>query len=135
MQWEINYQDHNILVSNWWGWDLKGQSDLYVDDQHLDKNTSMVPDTSKPFLKSYNFSNNIDSIEVYIGGFFSVKISVLVNGENIYQDQLNVIDRIFIKKQISLNVQIISKHEMFANLVYITFMCECCSCGNCDCCK
>jgi len=32
-------------------------------------------------------------------------------------------------------VQIISKHEMFANLVYITFMCECCSCCNCDCCK
>lgn len=134
-QWEINYQDHNILISNWWGWDLKGSSDLYVDGQHLNQNTSMVPDTSKPFLKSYKFSNNIDSIEVYIGGFFSVKISVLVNGENIYQDQLNIIDRLFIKKQISLFVQIISQHEMFANLVYITFMCECCSCCNCDCCK
>ena len=97
-QWEINYQNHNILVSNWWGWDLKGSSDLYVDDEHLDQNTSMVPDTSKPFLKTYNFSNNIDSIEVFIGGFFSVKISVLVNGENIYQDQLNIIDRLFIKK-------------------------------------
>ena len=97
-QWEINYKNHNILISNWWGWNLEGSSDLYVDDQLLDQNTSMVPDTSKPFLKTYNFSNNIDSIEVFIGGFFSVKISVLVNGENIYQDQLNVIDRLFIKK-------------------------------------
>ena len=134
-QWEINYQNHNILISNWWGWNLEGSSDLYVDDQHLDQNTSMVPDTSKPFLKTYDFSNNIDSIEVFIGGFFSVKISVLVNGENIYQDQLNIIDRLFIKKWISLSVQTLSKHEMFVNLVYITFMCECCKCCNCDCCK
>ncbi len=97
-QWEINYKNHNILISNWWGWNLEGSSDLYVDDQLLDQNTNMVPDTSKPFLKTYNFSNNIDSIEVFIGGFFSVKISVLVNGENIFQDQLNIIDRLFIKK-------------------------------------
>ena len=69
-QWEIKYQNHNILISNWWGWNLKGSADLYIDNQHLDQNTSMIPDTRKPFLKNYNFSNDIDSVEVFIGGFF-----------------------------------------------------------------
>ena len=96
-KWEIKYQNHNILISNWWGWNLKGSADLYIDNQHLDQNTSMIPDTSKPFLKNYNFSDDIDSVEVFIGGFFSVKISVLVNGTNVYKDPLNMIDRLFIK--------------------------------------
>ena len=97
-KWEINYQKHNILISNWWGWNLKGSADLYIDNQHLDQNTSMIPDTRRPFLKNYNFSDDIDSVEVFIGGFFSVNIPVLVNGKNIYTDPLNMIDRLFMKK-------------------------------------
>tara|TARA_B100001059_G_scaffold104510_1_gene104316 strand:+ start:477 stop:809 length:333 start_codon:yes stop_codon:yes gene_type:complete len=97
-QWNINYKNHNILISNWWGWDLKGSADLYIDDQHLDQDTSIVAETNRPLLKTSNFSDNISSLEVYVAGLFSVKISVLVNGVNIYSDRLNMLDRLFIKK-------------------------------------
>ena len=97
-QWNINYKNHDILISNWWGWDLKGSADLYIDDQHLDQDTSIVAETNRPLLKTSNFSDNISSLEVYVAGLFSVKISVLVNGVNIYSDRLNMLDRLFIKK-------------------------------------
>ena len=97
-QWNINYKNHDILISNWWGWDLKGSADLYIDDQHLDQDSSIVAETNRPLLKTSNFSDNISSLEVYVAGLFSVKISVLVNGVNIYSDPLNMIDRLFIKK-------------------------------------
>jgi hypothetical protein len=86
------------LISNWWGWDLKGSADLYIDDQHLDQDSSIVAETNRPLLKTSNFSDNISSLEVYVAGLFSVKISVLVNGVNIYSDPLNMLDRLFIKK-------------------------------------
>ena len=94
----INYKNHDILISNWWGWDLKGSADLYIDDQHLDQDSSIVAETNRPLLKTSNFSDNISSLEVYVAGLFSVKISVLVNGVNIYSDPLNMLDRLFIKK-------------------------------------
>ena len=97
-QWNINYKNHDILISNWWGWDLKGSADLYIDDQHLDQDSSIVAETNRPLLKTSNFSDNISSLEVYVAGLFSVKISVLVNGVNIYSDPLNMIDRLFMKK-------------------------------------
>ena len=97
-QWNIPYKNHNILISNWWGWDLKGSADLYIDDQHLDQDSSIVAETNRPLLKTSNFSDNISSLEVYVAGLFSVKISVLVNGVNIYSDPLNMFDRLFIKK-------------------------------------
>jgi hypothetical protein len=97
-QWNIPYKKHNILISNWWGWDLKGSADLYIDDQHLDQDTSIVAETNEPLLKTNNFSDDISSVEVYVAGLFAVKISVLVNGENIYSDPLNMLDRLFIKK-------------------------------------
>jgi hypothetical protein len=86
------------LISNWWGWDLKGSADLYIDDQHLDQDSSIVAETNRPLLKTSNFSDNISSLEVYVAGLFSVKISVLVNGVNIYSDPLNMLVRLFIKK-------------------------------------
>ena len=97
-QWNINYKNHDILISNWWGWDLKGSADLYIYDQHLDQDSSIVAETNRPLLKTSNFSDNISSLEVYVAGLFSVKISVLVNGVNIYSDPLNMLDRLFIKK-------------------------------------
>ena len=97
-QWNINYRNHDILISNWWGWNLKGSADLYIDDQHLDQDSSIVAETNRPLLKTSNFSDNISSLEVYVAGLFSVKISVLVNGVNIYSDPLNMLDRLFIKK-------------------------------------
>ena len=39
-------------------------------------------------------SDDIKSIEVFLAGFFSVKLSIMVNGVVVLQDKLNLIDRI-----------------------------------------
>jgi hypothetical protein len=59
----------------------------------------MLPDTKKPMLKHNGFSESIQSIEVFVAGAFSVKISVLVNGEIIFNDPLNVIDKFLLRKK------------------------------------
>ena len=97
-KWLINYKSHNILVTNWWHWiSFKGSADLYIDDVHCDQNTDMLPDISKPFLSARSISPEIDTIDVYYAGFFTVKISIQINGENIFQDRLNFFDKLALK--------------------------------------
>ena len=98
-KWEIAFEEHIILVTNWWDWDMTGSADLYVDGQHLDQNNEMLPDAKKPMLKCEGFSESIQSIEVFVAGAFSVKISVLVNGESIHCDPLNMFDRLLLRKK------------------------------------
>ena len=94
----INYKSHYILVSNWWHWiSFKGSADLYIDDVHYDQNTDTLPDISKPFLSARSISSEIDTINVYYAGFFTVNISIQINGENIYQDRLNFFDKLALK--------------------------------------
>ena len=98
-KWEMVFGDHAILVTNWWDWNMTGSADLYIDGQHLDQSTEMLPDTKKRMLKHNGFSESIQSIEVFVAGAFSVKISVLVNGEIIFNDPLNVIDKFLLRKK------------------------------------
>ena len=98
-KWEMVFGDHTILITNWWNWNMTGSADLYIDGQHLDQSTEMLPDTKKPMLKHNGFSESIQSIEVFVAGAFSVKISVLVNGETIFNDPLNVIDKFLLRKK------------------------------------
>ena len=58
-QWNINYKNHDILISTLWGWDLKGSADLYIADQLLDQDSSIVDETNTPLLQNFNFSDNI----------------------------------------------------------------------------
>ena len=44
-----------------------------------------------------SISSEIDTINVYYAGFFTVKISIQINGENIYQDRLNFFDKLALK--------------------------------------
>ena len=46
-------------------------------------------------LSKSEVSDDIKSIEVFLAGFFSVKLS-MVNGVVVLQDKLNIIDRIAI---------------------------------------
>ena len=45
-------------------------------------------------LSKSEVSDDIKSIEVFLAGFFSVKLSIMVNGVVVLQDKLNLIDRI-----------------------------------------
>ena len=92
-EWSVNFNGKTIKVSNWWDWKMKGSAELYLDDEHLDKNTDMMANPKKVLLSKYEISDDIKSIEVYAAGFFKIKISILVNGDIFLSDKLNLIDR------------------------------------------
>ena len=77
-EWSINFNGKIIKVTNWWDWDGKGSADLYLEEEHLDKNTDMFANPKKVLLSKYEISDDIKSIEVYAAGFFKIKISILV---------------------------------------------------------
>ena len=92
-EWSINFNGKIIKVTNWWDWDGKGSADLYLEEEHLDKNTDMFANPKKVLLSKYEVSDDIKSIEVYAAGFFKIKISILVNGNIVFSDKLSLIDR------------------------------------------
>ena len=92
-EWSINFNGKIIKVTNWWDWDGKGSADLYLDNQHLDQNTDMLVNPNKAMLSKSEVSDDIKSIEVFSAGFFSVKLSIMVNGVVVLQDKLSLLDR------------------------------------------
>ena len=93
-EWLVNFQGEKIKVTNWWNRNMEGSADLFIDDEHLDKNTELFANPHKPLLAKKEFSENIKSIEVFVAGVFEIKISIMVNGENVFQDKLSIIDRL-----------------------------------------
>ena len=94
-EWSVDFNGKTIKVSNWWNWEGKGSADLYLDNEHLDQNTDMLVNPNKAMLSKSEVSDDIKSIEVF-SRFFSVKLSIMVNGVVVLQDKLNLIDRIAI---------------------------------------
>ena len=92
-EWKVDFKEQIIRVSNWWNWEMKGSADLYLDDEHLDKNTDMVANPKKVLLSKYEVSDDIKSIEVFAAGAFKIKISIMVNGDIVLADKLSLIDR------------------------------------------
>ena len=92
-EWSVNFNGKTIKVSNWWDWKMKGSADLYLDDEHLDKNTDMIANPKKVLLSKYEVSDEIKSIEVFAAGAFKIKISIMVNGDIVFADKLSLIDR------------------------------------------
>ena len=93
-EWLVDFNGKIIKVSNWWNWEGKSCADLYLDNQHLDQNTEMLVNPYKAMLSKSDVSEDIKSIEVFAAGFFSIKLSIMVNGVVVLQDKLNLIDRI-----------------------------------------
>ena len=92
-EWSVNFNGKIIKVSNWWDWKMKGSADLYLDDEHLDKNTDMMANPKKAILSKYEVSDEIKSIEVFAAGAFKMKISIKVNGEIVLAEKLSLMDR------------------------------------------
>ena len=82
----IEFKGKEIKVTNWWNWRLQGAADLYLDGEHLDKNTDKIANPKKILLSKYNYSDDINSIEVYASYFFKLKLKILVNGNIVYKD-------------------------------------------------
>ena len=88
-EWLVDFNGKTIKVSNWWNWEGKSCADLYLDNQHLDQNTDMLVNPNKAMLSKSEVSDDIKSIEVFSAGFFSVKLSIMVNGVVVLQDKLS----------------------------------------------
>ena len=91
--WSVTFDGKTIKVSNWWDWKMRGSADLYLDDEHLDKNTDMMANPKKVLLSKYEISDEIKSIEVFAAGAFKIKISIMVNGDIVFADKLSLMDR------------------------------------------
>jgi len=92
-EWSVDFNGKIIKVSNWWNWEGKCSADLYLDNEHLDQNTEMLVNPNKVMLSKSEVSEDIKSIEVFSAGFFSVKLSIMVNGVVVLQDKLSLLDR------------------------------------------
>ena len=92
-EWTVHFNGKIIKVSNWWNWEGKGSADLYFDNEHLDQNTDILVNPNKAMLFKIDVSDDIKSIEVFLAGFFSVKLSIMVNGVVVFQDKLSLLDR------------------------------------------
>ena len=95
-EWSVDFNGKIIKVSNWWNWEGKGSADLYIDNEHLDQNTDMLVNPTEAMLSKSEVSDDIKSIEVFSAGFFSIKLSIMVNGVVVLQDKLSLLDR-FVK--------------------------------------
>ena len=82
----IEFNGKQIKVTNWWNWKLQGAADLYLDEEHLDQNTDTFANPKKILLSKYDYSEDINSIEVYASYFFKLKLKILVNGDIVYKD-------------------------------------------------
>ena len=95
-EWSVDFNGKTIKVSNWWNWEGTGSADLYLDNEHLDQNTEMLVNPNKAMVSKNEFSDDIKSIEVFLAGSFSIKLSIMVNGIVVLQDKLSLLDR-FVK--------------------------------------
>ena len=97
---------------------MKGSADLYLDDEHLDKNKEMVVNPKKVLLSKYEVSEDIKSIEVFAAGAFKIKISIMINGDIVFADKLSLVDRFanifFSKKWYELHTKffLMPSHEV-----------------------
>ena len=108
-EWRIKHLGYEIKVTSWFNWSGKLGGELLIDGHLLDKiEIDQVDDDNfdsvvelfnpeKPILKALEVSEQIQNIEVFNGGALTRKISIMCNGENIYQDRLNSIDRLAIR--------------------------------------
>lgn len=113
-EWSVDFNGKIIKVSNWWNWEGKSSVDLYLDNEHLDQNTDMLANPNKAMLSKSEVSDDIKSIEVFSAGFFSVKLSIMVNGIVVLQDKLSLLDRFaktfFPKKNDTNSIQTFFKY-------------------------
>ena len=91
-EWSVDFNGKIIKVSNWWNWEGKCSAVLYLDNEHLDQNTEMLVNPNKVMLYKSDVSDDIKSIEVFSAGFFSDKLSIMVNGVVVLKDKLSLLD-------------------------------------------
>jgi len=91
----ITYKGHDIVFYNDWSFvPFKSLATLKVDGVEVARSTDMSHlNPHKPLFSLKNLSTDLDSINVFFIGVFSVKSSIVVNGEVLHQDPIDAFDR------------------------------------------
>ena len=99
--WEVTHNNSIVRVENWWTiiGGTRSEISLYVDDKLLDSSDENIVHPNKPTLKASKVSDEIETIEVYVTGLFTVKVSILINGETVHADEINFFEKILSKQQ------------------------------------
>ena len=103
-EWTINHEGIEIRVTSWFMWAGQFSAKLFIGGRLLDtlaidqsasndiKNILDLVDPDTPILRAKNVSEGISNLEVYSGGAFKRKISIMVDHENVYRDKLSFFD-------------------------------------------
>ena len=97
--WEVTHNNSIVRIKNWWTTigGKRSEISLYVDDKLLDSSDENIVHPNKPTLQASKVSDEIETIEVYVTGLFTVKVLILINGENVHTDKLNFFEKILSK--------------------------------------
>ena len=93
-EWKVEYKGQEIKVTNWWNWDRESSADLFINDKHVDKYDEMLANPNISVFDVNQYSEDIKTLKVYFSGAFKIKVLIMVNGENVFQDKLSIIDRL-----------------------------------------
>jgi hypothetical protein len=98
-EWDVQHESHHIKVTSWY--DLreepfKGGGEASVDNEVVGSWGLVIPEPNTPILSAQRINDEIRFLNIYATGAFRPKISVEVNGDFIFQDKLNFIDRYLI---------------------------------------
>ena len=96
-EWKVEYMGQEIKVTNWWNWDGESSADLFINDKHVDKYDEKLANPNISVLNANKYSEEIQTLKVYFAGVFKIKVLIKVNGENVFQDKLNIIDKLLNK--------------------------------------
>ena len=69
---------------------------IQVNEENAEEILAML-NPKTPILSAEAISESINFIGVYAGGAFTRKISIMYNDDNIYQDNLNFIDKLVLR--------------------------------------
>ena len=90
----VQHKGHDIVFENSWSvLPLKAKATLEVDGVEVGRNTKLTH--SNPHIPVFSLKNitpELDSVEVFCIGMFSIKASIIVNGEVLHQDPIDAFD-------------------------------------------
>jgi len=89
----VQYKGHEIVFENAWSL-VKSLATLQVDGVEVARSPKMVHlNPHEPLFSLQNVAPDIETIDVFFIGVFSVKCSIVVNGEVLHQDPIDRFDK------------------------------------------
>lgn len=92
----INVKGHDIVFNNSWSLlPYKSKATLEVDGVERAMSTKMLhPNPNIPLFDLQDISPEIESLQVFFIGVLSVKACIVVNGEIVYRDGIDSLDKL-----------------------------------------